>query len=59
MKRSGKRSVLFAAALAGAMLVSGVTAASADCRLNGRSYSVGVVVGSLVCTPKGWAPRGR
>lgn len=42
-----------------AVLAGGATAAYADCRLNGRSYSVGAVVGSLVCTDNGWAPRGR
>ena len=55
MKRSG----LLAAACAVAVLVFGATAAVAECRLNGRIYPVGVVVGSLVCTPEGWAPRGR
>jgi hypothetical protein len=39
-------------------LLSGAGAAYGSCLWNGHAYPVGAVVGSLVCTPAGWAPRG-
>ena len=54
-----KRVRISAAAVLTAVLVCSAAVAAADCRLNGRNYPVGTVVGNLVCTDNGWAPRGR
>jgi hypothetical protein len=53
-----KPSRLLVAASLAVMVALGATAALADCRLSGRNYPVGTVVGNLVCTDNGWAPRG-
>jgi len=54
-----KPSKLLAVTCVLATLAFGATAAAAECRLNGRIYPVGTVVGSLVCTDRGWTPRSR